>query len=107
MATGPTPERRELTQRVGATRVVDPREGDLHEIQKELGMVEGFDVGLEMSGSVTALRDMIDNMCHGGKIALLGILPNDAAIDWQEIIFNSLFIKGISTVARCMRHGIK
>jgi len=95
VVTDPTPERRALAQQIGATRVIDPRERDLHEIQKELGMAEGFDVGLEMSGSITALRDMIDNMAHGGKIALLGILPHDASIDWQKIIFNGLLIKGI------------
>jgi len=95
VVTDPTPERRELAQRVGATRVIDPRKCGLHEIQKELGMLEGFDVGLEMSGSIAALHDMIGNMAHGGKIALLGILPRDASIDWQQIIFNGLFIKGI------------
>ena len=90
-----TPERREIALKLGATLAVDPREKSLHEVQADLGMTEGFDVGLEMSGSIAALRDMIDNMCHGGKIALLGILPHDAAIDWQQVIFNSLFIKGI------------
>jgi len=89
------PERRQLAAKLGATRVVDPRECRLADVQKELGMVEGFDVGLEMSGSIAALRDMIDNMAHGGRIALLGILPKNAGIDWQKVIFNSLFLKGI------------
>ncbi|MEN6627309.1 MAG: L-threonine 3-dehydrogenase [Candidatus Sumerlaeia bacterium] len=89
------PERRELALKMGATRAIDPRETSLADVQKELGMHEGFDVGLEMSGSIQALEGMIDNMCHGGKIALLGILPHKAAIDWQKVIFNSLFLKGI------------
>jgi len=89
------PERRALAKQLGATDAIDPRERDLADVQRELGMVEGFDVGLEMSGSIAALHGMIDNMCHGGKMALLGILPSDAPIDWQKVIFNSLEIKGI------------
>lgn len=89
------PERRELAKRMGATATIDPSQESLSDIQSELGMHEGFDVGLEMSGSIAALHDMTANMCHGGKIALLGILPNDTPIDWETIIFNSLFIKGI------------
>lgn len=88
-------ERRALAKRMGATLVLDPRENQLAAVQKELAMQEGFDVGLEMSGSIAALHDMTANMCHGGKIALLGILPNETPIDWETIIFNSLFIKGI------------
>ncbi len=95
VVTDPQPARRALAQRLGATRVVDPRAERLPDVQKELGMLEGFDVGLEMSGNIDALHDMIANMCHGGKMALLGVLPNDAPIDWEKIIFNSLFIKGI------------
>jgi threonine 3-dehydrogenase len=64
-------------------------------VQRELGMKEGFDVGLEMSGSPKALGDMIDNMCHGGRIALLGIMPEKAAIDWNKVVFNMLTIRGI------------
>ena len=64
-------------------------------MQKELGMKEGFDVGLEMSGNGEAFKKMINNMCHGGKIALLGIPTNDLAIDWNKVIFNMLTIKGI------------
>lgn len=90
------PYRLELARRMGATRTVDLREGvPLQEIQRELDMREGFDVGLEMSGSPAALRDMIDNMCHGGKIALLGIPSDDMRIDWHKVVFNMLTIKGI------------
>lgn len=88
-------ERRALALRLGATLAIDPRKQNLQDAQKQLGMHEGFDVGLEMSGNITALRDIIANMCHGGKIALLGLLPNNAAVDWQTIIFDGLFIKGI------------
>src|SRR5262249_44949944 len=63
--------------------------------QKQLGMKEGFDVGLEMSGNSDAFRDMLANMCHGGKIAMLGIPDKDIAIDWHTVIFNMLTIKGI------------
>ncbi len=87
------PYRLELARKMGATRVVDVREEDLHDVQGELAMKEGFDVGLEMSGSPDAFRDMLDNMCHGGKIALLGILPK-AEIDWEHVVFNGLTIKG-------------
>jgi threonine 3-dehydrogenase len=65
------------------------------EAQKKLGMKEGFDVGLEMSGSAAALRDMIRNMAHGGRIAILGIPSEEIAIDWREVIFNMLTIRGI------------
>jgi len=84
-----------LAKRMGATRVVDVTEEKLPDIQKELGMAEGFDVGMEMSGNPSAFRDLLDNMCHGGKIALLGIPGEDIAIDWNTVIFNSLTIKGI------------
>jgi threonine 3-dehydrogenase len=69
--------------------------GNLREVQKQLGMREGFDVGLEMSGNPVAFRDMIDNMCHGGKIAMLGIPTEPMAIDWNKVVFNMLTIKGI------------
>ena len=95
VVTDPIPERRALAEKLGATRVVDPNGCDLHALQKELGMFEGFDVGLEMSGSISALQDMLGHMCHGGKIALLGLLPDGAAVDWSKVIFNGLFIKGI------------
>ena len=71
------------------------RERPLNEVQKELGMQEGFDVGLEMSGNADALRDMLANMSHGGKIAMLGIPAGEMPIDWHQVIFNMLTIKGI------------
>ena len=89
------PYRLELARKMGATRCVDARSERLQDVQKELGMHEGFDVGLEMSGNASALREMLVNMCHGGKIALLGIQPADTAIDWDTIIFNGLTLKGI------------
>lgn len=95
VVTDVNPWRLELAKKVGATRVVDVRDEKLADVQKELGMVEGFDVGLEMSGNAAAFRDMIANMCHGGKIAMLGIPPEDISIDWNDVIFNMLTIKGI------------
>lgn len=89
------PWRLELAKKMGATRVVNPQQESLAAVQKELGMTEGFDVGLEMSGSVHAFNDMVDNMAHGGKIALLGIPPQEMAIDWNKVVFNMLTIKGI------------
>lgn len=89
------PWRLELAIKMGATRVVNPQQESLAAVQKELGMTEGFDVGLEMSGSAEAFNDMIDNMAHGGKIALLGIPPQHMAIDWNKVVFNMLTIKGI------------
>ena len=89
------PYRLELVRKMGVTRAVDVRTERLADVQKELGMAEGFDVGLEMSGNPTALRDILAQMCHGGKLALLGIPPGEVAIDWQTVIFNMLTIKGI------------
>lgn len=89
------PWRLELAQKMGATRTVDVRREKLADVQKQLGMTEGFDVGLEMSGSPQALRDMIENLCHGGRISLLGIPPGSMAIDWNKIIFNMITLKGI------------
>ena len=89
------PYRLELARRMGATLAVDIREQTLGDVQKELGMVEGFDVGLEMSGNEAAFRDMLDNMCHGGKIAMLGIPEKEMAIDWKTVVFNMLTVKGI------------
>lgn len=89
------PSRLELARRMGATLAIDPRETPVAEAQKRLGMVEGFDIGLEMSGSQPAFRDMLDNMTHGGRIAMLGIPPGEMAIDWNKVIFNMLTIKGI------------
>jgi len=89
------PSRLALAQRMGATRTVDVSHENLHDVQHELGMKEGFDVGLEMSGSPAALATMIDNMTHGGRIALLGIMTDQAAIDWHKVVFNMLTIRGI------------
>jgi threonine 3-dehydrogenase len=88
--------RLDLARKMGATRAVNVGQGgDLKAIQKELGMTEGFDVGLEMSGSSQALASMVDNMAHGGKIAVLGIPPGKVDIDWNKVIFNMLTLKGI------------
>jgi threonine 3-dehydrogenase len=88
------PYRLKLAKSMGATRAVQVPAENLRDVQKELGMKEGFDVGMEMSGSPAAFRDMLDNMCHGGKIALLGLLPT-AEIDWTRVVFNGLTLKGI------------
>jgi threonine 3-dehydrogenase len=87
--------RLELAQKTGVTRAIDTAEKPLEQIQKELGMHEGFDVGLEMSGNASAFREMIANMSHGAKIAMLGIPSQDIAIDWTTVVFNMLTIKGI------------
>jgi threonine 3-dehydrogenase len=89
------PYRLELARRMGATLAVDPRERDLADVQRELGMTEGFDIGLEMSGSPDALQSMIANMAHGGRIALLGIPSEQAPLDLDRVIFNMLTLKGI------------
>ena len=84
-----------LAQKMGATVALNVNTGKLRDVQKQLGMKEGFDVGLEMSGHPAAFRDMIENMCHGGKIAMLGIPAGEMAIDWNKVVFNMLTIKGI------------
>jgi threonine 3-dehydrogenase len=89
------PKRLELARKMGVTRAVNPKEQGLAEVQKELGMHEGFDVGLEMSGNPQAFRDMVANMCHGGKIAMLGLPAQEMSIDWKKVIFKMLTIKGI------------
>ena len=89
------PYRLELARRMGVTRAVNPREQTLKDVQKELGMLEGFDVGMEMSGNAQAFRDMLGNMAHGGRIAMLGIPDKEMAIDWNTVIFHMLTIKGI------------
>lgn len=89
------PYRLELAKKMGVTRALDVRCQSIAEVQRQLGMKEGFDVGLEMSGNPQAFRDMLANMCHGGRIAMLGIPPRDMAIDWHTVIFNMLTIKGI------------
>jgi len=95
VVTDVNPYRLELAKKMGATLTLDVRKETIEDSQKKLGMKEGFDVGLEMSGNPDAFRSMMTNMCHGGKIALLGILPGNAAIDWNTVIFNGLTIKGI------------
>jgi threonine 3-dehydrogenase len=89
------PYRLELAKKMGATVALDIRERTIAEVQEELGMKEGFDVGLEMSGAGEAFRDMVANMCHGAKIAVLGIPPEGLVIDWNTVVFNMLTIKGI------------
>lgn len=95
VVTDVNPWRLELAKKLGATRVVDVTREDLHMVQKELGMVGGFDIGMEMSGNPQAFEQMIENMYNGGRIALLGLLPDGAGIDWSRVIFKGLFIKGI------------
>jgi threonine 3-dehydrogenase len=87
--------RLDLARKMGATLAINPTEISLSEVQKQLGMTEGFDVGLEMSGNPLALKDMIANMSHGGKIALLGIPSKEMPMEWRQVIFNMLTIKGI------------
>lgn len=89
------PYRLELALKMGATRAVDVSKENLRDVMTELGMKEGFDVGLEMSGVPSAFRQMLDTINHGGKIAMLGIPPESVAIDWNQVIFKGLTIKGI------------
>jgi len=91
----PNHYRLELASRMGATVTVDPTERDLADVQREIGMTEGFDVGLEMSGNPAAFRDMLANMSHGAKIAMLGIPSEDISINWNQVVFNQLTIRGI------------
>jgi len=95
VATDMNPFRLRLAEKLGATLAVDVSKTTLTEAQQELGMKEGFDVGLEMSGNGTAFRDMLANMSHGAKIAMLGIPDKDMSIDWRTVVFNMLTIKGI------------
>ena len=87
--------RLDLARRLGVTRALDVRSSTIPTVQQELGMQEGFDVGLEMSGNPAALRDMLAGMAHGGRIALLGVPTAEIAIDWTVVVFNMLTIKGI------------
>jgi threonine 3-dehydrogenase len=87
--------RLELARKMGVTLAVNPAKTTLAEVQKQLGMQEGFDVGLEMSGNAGAFRDMLANMSHGGKIAMLGIPAKEMTMEWKTVIFNMLTIKGI------------
>ncbi len=95
VVTDVNPWRLEVAKQMGAIRVVDVRSEKLEDVQEELGMQEGFDVGLEMSGNPDAFRSMLTNMAHGGKIAMLGIPAEPISIDWNEVVFNMLTIKGI------------
>ena len=95
VVTDMNPFRLDLARTMGATLAVNPTETPIAEVQKQLGMLEGFDVGLEMSGYAEALRDMVANMSHGGKIAILGIPAKEMLMDWRPVIFNMLTIKGI------------
>jgi threonine 3-dehydrogenase len=88
------PYRLELAKKMGPTLTLDVRSQRIEEAVRKLDMKEGFDVGLEMSGHPEAFKEMLANMCHGGKIALLGIMP-ETAIDWDYVVFNGLTIKGI------------
>jgi threonine 3-dehydrogenase len=87
--------RLDLARKMGATRAINVTKATIDDTMKELGMVEGFDVGMEMSGNPQAFRDMLRTMHHGGKVAILGIPPGDMAIDWNEVIFKGLVLKGI------------
>src|SRR6202171_4874722 len=108
--------RLELARRMGATRAINVQRESLDQTMKDLGMQEGFDVGLEMSGNATALREMLRTMHHGGSIAILGIPPEDTAIDWNQVIFKGLTLKGIYgremfetwyKMARLLQSGLK
>ncbi len=89
------PVRLELAGRMGATRTLDVRAQEVSQVVTELGMTEGFDVALEMSGNPQAFKDILLNMCHGGRIAMLGLPSDEIAIDWNQVIFNMLTIKGV------------
>ncbi|HLV47438.1 MAG TPA: L-threonine 3-dehydrogenase [Aliidiomarina sp.] len=87
--------RLELAEQMGATRAVNTTTTNLKDVMDELGMKEGFDVGMEMSGVPVAFNQMLDTMNHGGKIAMLGIPPGEMAVDWNQVIFKGLVIKGV------------
>ena len=87
--------RLERAMTMGATRAVNVTKEKLEDVQAELGMTEGFDVGLEMSGSEAGFAQMVDSLCHGGKIAILGLPAGDVTIDWHKVIFNMLTLKGV------------
>ena len=89
------PQRLEMARTLGASCIVDVRTENLTDVQAALGMSEGFDVGLEMSGNPAGFADLLANMCHGGKVAILGIPSGELAIDWSQVIFNMLTLKGI------------
>lgn len=89
------PYRLELARQMGASVALDVRSQSLDDAMKQLGMEEGFDVGLEMSGNALAFRDMLRTMHHGGNVAMLGIMPKDTGIDWDQVIFKGLMLKGV------------
>lgn len=95
VVTDVNPYRLKLAETMGATRTVNVQNESLSDVMPTLGMKEGFDIGLEMSGVPSALNQMVETMNHGGRIAMLGIPPKDTAIDWHQVIFKGLFIKGI------------
>jgi threonine 3-dehydrogenase len=95
VVTDVNPYRLELALKLGATRAVDVRTTTLPHVMRELGMTEGFDVGMEMSGNADALRDMFNSMNHGGRVAILGIPPKEVSVDFNQIIFKGLEVKGV------------
>jgi threonine 3-dehydrogenase len=88
-------DRLALARRLGASRTVNVAHEKIEDVQAQLGMTEGFDIGLEMSGSEAGFASLIDNMCHGGKVAILGLPAGDVRIDWHKVIFNMLTLKGV------------
>ena len=98
--------RLDLTLKFGVNSAVNASKEKLSRTMKDLSMTEGFDIGLEMSGSPIAFNSMLDSMNHGGKVALLGIPPSDMKIDWDNVIFKGLIIKG-SMAEKCLKHGTK
>jgi len=95
VVTDVNPFRLELARKMGATRAVDVKSQTLADVMSGLGMSEGFDVGMEMSGNGQAFRDMLGAMNHGGRVAILGIPPNEVSIDWNQVIFKGLVLKGV------------
>ena len=95
VVTDMNPYRLDLAIKMGATRAVDVSQESLTDVMEDLGMKEGFDVGLEMSGSEAAFNQMLASLSHGGKISMLGLPSNEMRIDWNRVIFNMLTIKGI------------
>jgi threonine 3-dehydrogenase len=95
VVTDVNPYRLDLARKLGATVAVDIRNETLENVQRKLNMKEGFDIGLEMSGNPAAFRDLLDNLSHGGRVALLGIPEQNTSVDWNKVVFNGLTIKGI------------
>jgi len=95
VVTDVNPFRLELARKMGASRAVDVRTQTLGEVMQGLGMTEGFDVGMEMSGNGQAFRDLLGVMNHGGRVAILGIPPSEVSIDWNQVIFKGLMLKGV------------